>query len=62
MRLHPDFLGFAKKIGMVAAWDKYGWPDLMTAEADADADADADAAQLQPATARPQIAMRLVTD
>ena len=60
VRLHPDFMGFAKKIGMVAAWDKYGWPDLMTAEADADADAGAD--QLQAATARPQIAMRLVTD
>ncbi|NDY96897.1 tetratricopeptide repeat protein [Wenzhouxiangella limi] len=28
-RLHPDFLPFAKRIGLVAAWDKYGWPDLL---------------------------------
>ncbi len=26
---HPGFMTFAKKIGMVAAWEKYGWPDLM---------------------------------
>ena len=27
-RLHPDFLPFAERIGLVAAWEKYGWPDL----------------------------------
>ncbi|TVQ44145.1 MAG: hypothetical protein EA371_13930 [Gammaproteobacteria bacterium] len=30
-RLHPDFLPFAKHIGLVAAWEKYGWPDLLPA-------------------------------
>jgi len=29
-RIHPDFLPFAKRIGLVAAWEKYGWPDLLT--------------------------------
>jgi TolB-like protein len=28
-RLHPEFLPFAERIGLVAAWDKYGWPDLL---------------------------------
>lgn len=28
-RIHPDFMDFAKRIGMVAAWKKYGWPDLL---------------------------------
>lgn len=28
-RLHPDFLSFAERIGLVAAWEKYGWPDLL---------------------------------
>ena len=28
-RLHPDFMSFAENIGLVAAWEKYGWPDLM---------------------------------
>ena len=28
-RLHPDFLAFAERIGLVAAWKKYGWPDLL---------------------------------
>lgn len=28
VRLHPDFMDFAQRIGMVAAWEKYGWPDL----------------------------------
>ncbi|MEE9434644.1 MAG: hypothetical protein V3V15_10445 [Sphingorhabdus sp.] len=28
VRLHPDFMDFAERIGMVAAWEKYGWPDL----------------------------------
>ena len=26
---HPDFIAFAQRIGMAAAWDKYGWPDLL---------------------------------
>jgi TolB-like protein len=26
---HPEFIPFAQKIGMAAAWDKYGWPDLL---------------------------------
>lgn len=29
IRLHPDFLSFAEKTGLVAAWDRYGWPDLL---------------------------------
>ncbi len=28
-RQHPGFMAFAKRIGLVAAWDKYGWPDLL---------------------------------
>jgi TolB-like protein/DNA-binding SARP family transcriptional activator len=28
-RIHPDFMDFAKRIGMVAAWEKYGWPDVL---------------------------------
>lgn len=28
-RRHPEFLGFAERIGLVAAWEKYGWPDLL---------------------------------
>lgn len=28
---HPDFIPFAQRIGMAAAWDKYGWPDLLPA-------------------------------
>lgn len=30
-RLHRDFLPFAERIGLLAAWEKYGWPDLMPA-------------------------------
>ncbi|NBW75791.1 MAG: hypothetical protein EBR34_08325 [Sphingomonadaceae bacterium] len=26
---HPEFIPFAQRIGMTAAWDKYGWPDLL---------------------------------
>jgi TolB-like protein len=26
---HPDFIPFAERIGMTAAWEKYGWPDLL---------------------------------
>lgn len=31
VRLHPDFMAFAERIGLVAAWEKYGWPDLLPA-------------------------------
>lgn len=31
VRLHPDFLSFAEGIGLVAAWERYGWPDLLPA-------------------------------
>ena len=30
-RAHPGFMDFAKRIGMVAAWEKYGWPDRLEA-------------------------------
>lgn len=26
---HPEFIPFAQRIGMAAAWDKFGWPDLL---------------------------------
>jgi TolB-like protein len=26
---HPEFIPFAQRIGIAAAWDKYGWPDLL---------------------------------
>ncbi len=26
---HPEFIPFAQRIGMAAAWDNYGWPDLL---------------------------------
>ncbi|MEL7196734.1 MAG: hypothetical protein AAFY42_02755 [Pseudomonadota bacterium] len=26
---HPDFMTFAERIGMVEAWDRFGWPDLI---------------------------------
>ena len=29
IRQHPEFIPFAQRIGMTAAWDKYGWPDLL---------------------------------
>lgn len=29
IRLDPEFIPFAQRIGMAAAWDKYGWPDLL---------------------------------
>ncbi|WP_395339512.1 hypothetical protein PN836_014715 [Ningiella sp. W23] len=29
IRLHPEFLSFADSIGLVAAWERYGWPDLL---------------------------------
>ncbi|MGH6652319.1 MAG: hypothetical protein ACREB7_14445 [Sphingopyxis sp.] len=28
---HPEFIPFAQRIGLAAAWDKYGWPDLLPA-------------------------------
>lgn len=28
-RNHPDFMSFAEDIGMVEAWEKFGWPDLI---------------------------------
>jgi TolB-like protein len=28
-RQHPGFMAFAKRIGLRAAWEKYGWPDLL---------------------------------
>lgn len=28
---HPDFMRFAERVGWVAAWYKYGWPDLLPA-------------------------------
>ncbi len=31
VRLHPEFMAFAERIGMLAAWQKYGWPDLLAA-------------------------------
>lgn len=31
VRLHPEFLAFAEHIGLDAAWEKYGWPDLTPA-------------------------------
>lgn len=31
-RLHPDFMGFAEDIGLVEAWDRHGWPDLIPAD------------------------------
>jgi TolB-like protein len=34
VRTHPDFIAFATKIGLVAAWEKYGWPDLLPAPND----------------------------
>jgi len=29
VRVHPEFLAFAERIGLVPAWEKYGWPDLL---------------------------------
>ncbi|MEO0420392.1 MAG: hypothetical protein AAF249_16140 [Pseudomonadota bacterium] len=26
---HPEFMNFAQRIGMVEAWDRFGWPDLI---------------------------------
>lgn len=32
IRLHPDFMSFAEDIGLVEAWEKYGWPDLIPSD------------------------------
>jgi TolB-like protein/cytochrome c-type biogenesis protein CcmH/NrfG len=29
---HPDFMNFAEEIGLVNAWEKFGWPDLIPAD------------------------------
>ncbi|PKM09581.1 MAG: hypothetical protein CVV17_00405 [Gammaproteobacteria bacterium HGW-Gammaproteobacteria-7] len=29
IRLHPGFMDFADDIGLVEAWNRHGWPDLM---------------------------------
>lgn len=34
IRIHPDFMAFASKIGLVSVWQKYGWPDLLPAPAE----------------------------
>lgn len=31
-RQHPDFMAFAKDIGLVEAWERHGWPDLLPAD------------------------------
>jgi TolB-like protein len=31
-RLQPDFMQFAEDIGLVEAWNRHGWPDLMPAD------------------------------
>lgn len=31
---HREFIPFAQRIGMAAAWDKYGWPDLLPMPSD----------------------------
>lgn len=28
-RSHPDFVSFAEDVGLISAWEKYGWPDLL---------------------------------
>ncbi len=37
---HPEFIPFAQRIGMAAAWDKYGWPDLLSPPSNAPTTAD----------------------
>lgn len=32
MRGHPDFFGFAERMGMISAWGKYGYPDCWPPE------------------------------
>ncbi|WP_158094300.1 hypothetical protein [Erythrobacter donghaensis] len=31
-RLHPGFMDFAEDIGLVEAWERHGWPDLLPAD------------------------------
>ena len=32
IRLHPDFMTFADKIGLIEAWNRHGWPDLIPSD------------------------------
>jgi TolB-like protein/Flp pilus assembly protein TadD len=32
IRRHPDFMQFATEIGMVEAWNRFGWPDVMPSD------------------------------
>lgn len=32
IRLHPGFMDFADDVGLVEAWNRHGWPDLMPAD------------------------------
>jgi TolB-like protein len=38
-RTHPAFQGFAKRIGLVDYWKKYGWPDICKPRPEISADA-----------------------
>jgi len=38
-RTHPAFAGFAKRIGLVDYWKKYGWPDLCKPQPQTSSDA-----------------------
>ena len=38
-RQHPAFAGFASRIGLVAYWQKYGWPDLCKPQPERGSDA-----------------------
>ncbi|WP_296722534.1 hypothetical protein [Erythrobacter sp.] len=32
VRLHPGFMDFAEDVGLIEAWNRHGWPDLMPAD------------------------------
>lgn len=32
IRLHPGFMDFAEGVGLVEAWNRHGWPDLIPAD------------------------------
>ncbi|MDC8755463.1 hypothetical protein OIK40_12510 [Erythrobacter sp. sf7] len=32
IRQHPGFMDFAEEVGLVEAWNRHGWPDLMPAD------------------------------
>ena len=36
IRAHPDFPIFAEKTGLVRAWQKYGWPDVVQPQSGTD--------------------------